>query len=155
MSRINIFHINPFTAIYVHVVVTFEYVDKSYRDRRSAAQLCNVTETALKSPFLWVNVRPTRHGYRSRARGIRYGVEVTGQIWSQLKLNFVTLVDSQFSLSPRPNCLWIRDRKQIACSRLRDGKKKCEKRAGAGERQGGPHRPLSQVVPVLFSLCSF
>ena len=45
----------------------------------------------------------------------------------------------------------------LACSRLRDGggksfsNKKCEKRAGAGER----HRPLSQVVPVLFSLCSF
>ena len=49
----------------------------------------------------------------------------------------------------------------VACSRLRDGggksfsNKKCEKRAGAGERQGRPHRPLSQVVPVLFSLCSF
>ena len=45
----------------------------------------------------------------------------------------------------------------LACSRLRDGggksfsKKKCEKRAEAGER----HRPLSQVVRVLFSLCSF
>ena len=40
----------------------------------------------------------------------------------------------------------------LACSRLRDGggksfsNKKCEKRAGAGERQ---------VVRVLFSLCSF
>ena len=45
----------------------------------------------------------------------------------------------------------------VACSRLRDGggksfsNKKCEKRAGAEER----HRPLSQVVRVLFSLCSF
>ena len=29
-----------------------------------------------------------------------------------------------------------------------------EKRAGAGERQSG-HRPLSQVVRALFSLCSF
>ena len=54
---------------------------------------------------------------------------------------------------------------QVACSRLRDGggksfsNKKCEKRAGAGERQGSHfsrrHRPLSQVVRVLFSLCSF
>jgi len=53
----------------------------------------------------------------------------------------------------------------IACSRLRDGggksfsNKKCEKRGGAGERQGSyfsrRHRPLSQVVRVLFSLCSF
>ena len=39
---------------------------------------------------------------------------------------------------------------RLACSRLRDGgeksfsKKKCEKRAGAGERQG----PLSQVALV-------
>ena len=44
----------------------------------------------------------------------------------------------------------------LACSRLRDsgGKsfsnKKCEKRAGAGERHR--HRPLSQVVVVLISL---
>ena len=50
-------------------------------------------------------------------------------------------------------------KKSLACSRLRDdgGKsfsnKKCEKRAGAGERHR--HRPLSQVVRVLFSLCSF
>ena len=45
----------------------------------------------------------------------------------------------------------------VACSTLRDGggksfsKKTCEKRAEAGERP----RPLSQVVRVLFSLCSF
>ena len=43
----------------------------------------------------------------------------------------------------------------LACSRLRDGggksfsNKKCKKRAGAGEST------LSQVVHVLFSLCSF
>ena len=43
-------------------------------------------------------------------------------------------------------------RERLACSRLRDGggkslnNKKCEKHAGAGERQ---------VVRVLFSLCSF
>ena len=63
----------------------------------------------------------------------------------------------------------------LAYSRLRDGggklggksfsNKKCEKRAGAGERQGmltgslshfsRRHRPFSQVVRVLFSLCSF
>ena len=42
----------------------------------------------------------------------------------------------------------------LACSRLRDGggksfsNKKCEKRVGAGERQG-------RVVRVLFSLYSF
>ena len=48
----------------------------------------------------------------------------------------------------------------LACSRLRDGggksfsNTKCEKRAGAGHFSGR-HRPLSQVVPVLFSLCSF
>ena len=53
MSRINIFHINPFTAVHVHVVVTFDYVDKSYRDR---------------------NVSPTRHGYRSRANGAKIAV---------------------------------------------------------------------------------
>ena len=47
----------------------------------------------------------------------------------------------------------------LACSRLRDsgeksfGKKKCEKRAGAGERQGAATAP--QVARVLFSLCSF
>ena len=52
--------------------------------------------------------------------------------------------------------LWQYD---LACSRLRDSgeksfsKKKWEKRAGAGERQG--HRPLSQVARFLFSLCSF
>ena len=40
-------------------------------------------------------------------------------------------------------------------------KKKCEKRAGAGEREGSlsqfshRHRPISQVARVLFSLCSF
>ena len=46
-------------------------------------------------------------------------------------------------------------RKELACSRLRDGgeirsvkKKKCKKRAGAGEGQGAT--PL-----FLFSLCSF
>ena len=60
---------------------------------------------------------------------------------------------------------------KLACSRLRDGggksfsNEKSEKRAGAGERQDGgalslSHfsrrlRPLSQVVRVLFSLCSF
>ena len=64
----------------------------------------------------------------------------------------------------------VASRQKLACSRLRDGggksfsNKKCEKRAGAGERQGGllnmetfsrRHRPLSQVVRVLFSLCSF
>ena len=58
----------------------------------------------------------------------------------------------------------------LACSRLRDSgeksfsKKKCKKRAGAGERQGGGaslshfsgrHRPLSQVARVLFSLSRF
>ena len=53
----------------------------------------------------------------------------------------------------------------VACSRLRDSgeksfsKKKCEKRAGAGERQTSHfsrrHRALSQVASVLFSLCSF
>ena len=41
----------------------------------------------------------------------------------------------------------------VSLFQLRDGgesfsNKKCEKRAGAGERQGG-HRPLSQVVRVL------
>ena len=51
---------------------------------------------------------------------------------------------------------------KLACSRLRDGggksfsNEKSEKRAGAGERHfSRRHRPLSQVVRVLFSLCSF
>ena len=52
MSGINIFHINPFTAVHVHVVVTFDYVDKSYRDRRSAAQLCYVTKNGAKIAVL-------------------------------------------------------------------------------------------------------
>ena len=50
----------------------------------------------------------------------------------------------------------------IACSRLRNSgeksfrKKRCEKRAGDGERHfSRRHRPLSQVVRVLFSVCSF
>ena len=47
----------------------------------------------------------------------------------------------------------------VACSRLRDGgeksfsNKKCEKRAGAGERHfSRRHRPLSQVVRLIFAL---
>ena len=54
------------------------------------------------------------------------------------------------------DCLEVGPLLQLACSRLRDGggksfsNKKCEKRAGAGR-----HRPLSQVVRVLFSFCSF
>ena len=70
---------------------------------------------------------------------------------------------------------WCEAGVPLGCSRLRDGggksfsSKKCEKRAGAGERQGGGacthffnglfryirHRHLSQVVHLLFSLCSF
>ena len=43
----------------------------------------------------------------------------------------------------------------LACSRLQEksfSKKKCAKRAGAGERH---HRPLSKVARVLFALCLF
>ena len=33
-----LFHVNPFPAIHVHVVVTFKYVGKSYREGRGAAR---------------------------------------------------------------------------------------------------------------------
>ena len=39
--------------------------------------------------------------------------------------------------------------------RSRSGKKKWKKRAGAGERRGRRHRPLSQVARVSFSFCSW
>ena len=66
----------------------------------------------------------------------------------------------------RKNILAFRSWTPLACSRLRDSgeksfsRKKCEKSAGAGERQGGSHfsrrhHPHSQVACVLFSLCSF
>ena len=78
---------------------------------------------------------------------------------SQGSLLPVPILSTGYSTGRRENLgTRLFARLYLACSRLRDGggksfsNKKCEKRARVGERH---HRPLSQVVRVLFSLCSF
>ena len=56
---------------YPGLVSTFSTPVKS-----GAAQLRFVTETALKSPFLCVNKRPNRYGFRVGARAFRYSVVI-------------------------------------------------------------------------------